>query len=82
VALLLLLSLKNSEMQQEDINRYCFLGEVTEDFHQDGQRWMKTVCTPGRIMIKIPENTELHLGDRVKITCSLKVEKSEKQSNV
>lgn len=68
-------------MHQEDINRFYFLGEVTEVFHQDGQRWMRTICSPGRIMIQIPEDRELNLGDSVKVTCSLKVEKLEKHTN-
>lgn len=68
-------------MDQEDINRFCFLGQVTEVFHQNGYRWMKTVCKPGRIMIQIPVDSELQLGDNVKVTCSLNVEKLEKQEN-
>lgn len=66
-------------MDQEDINRFCFLGQVTEVFHQNGYRWMKTLCRPGRIMIQIPEDSELQLGDNVKVTCTLKVAKLEKQ---
>lgn len=42
---------------------------------------MKTVCKPGRIMIQIPEDSELQLGDNVKVTCSLKVERLEKQAD-
>ena len=68
-------------MDQEDINRFCFLGQVTEVFHQNGYRWMKTVCKPGRIMIQIPEDSELQLGDKVQVTCSIKVEKLEKHEN-
>lgn len=70
--------MQNNRMQEEKINRYCFLGEVTEVFHQDGQRWMRTICKPGRIMIQIPDESELNLGDNVKVTCSLQVEKLEK----
>ena len=39
---------------------------------------MKTVCRPGRIMIQISEDSELQLGDNLKVTCSLKVERLEK----
>ena len=78
MALLLLVTVQNNKMEQEEINRYCFLGEVTEVFHQDGHRWMRTICKPGRIMIQIQEENELNLGDNVKVTCSLKVEKLEK----
>jgi hypothetical protein len=79
VALLLQLDRKTSRMQQENTNRFYFLGEVIEVFQQNGQRWMKTICKPGRIMIQIPEDSDLNMGDSVKVTCSLMVEKLEKQ---
>ena len=79
MALLLLIAIQNNRMQQEGINRYCFLGEVSEVFHQDGQRWMRTLCKPGSILIQILDDNELQLGDSVRVTCSLKVEKLEKQ---
>lgn len=69
-------------MEQKEINRFCFLGEVYEVFHQDGQRWMRAICKPGKILIQIPENHELNLGDSVTVTCSLLVEKLEKQTNL
>jgi len=72
---------KKHSMNQENSNRYCFLGKVTEVYQQDGQRWMRTICTPGKIMIQIPEENEFNLGDSVKVTCFLKVEKLEKQCN-
>jgi hypothetical protein len=65
-------------MQDPDINRFCFLGEVTEVFHQDGQRWIRSICKPGRILIQVPEISELSLGDKIKVTCSIQVNKLEK----
>jgi hypothetical protein len=73
--------MKRNPMVQKEINRFCFLGEVYEIFHQDGQRWMRTICKPGKILIQIPEDHELNLGDTVKVTCTLKVKKLEKQTN-
>lgn len=69
-------------MQEEDSNRFCFMGKVIEVIHQDGQRWMKTICRPGRIMVQIPEDSDLNMGDNVRVTCYLKVEKLEKQLDV
>jgi hypothetical protein len=68
-------------MLSEESNRYRFQCEVVEVIYKDGKRIIKAMCNPGTMIIETPDDGKIQLGDRMVVTGTIHIEKSEPGSN-
>ena len=61
-------------MTLKQSNRYCFHCEVAEMISRNGNRIVKALCTPGTIIIEIPDDGNLQLGEKLQVTGSIHIE--------
>lgn len=62
-------------------NRYCFHCEVAEMISRNGKRIIKAVCTPGTIIIEIPDDGKIQLGEKVQLTGTIQIESVESMNH-
>lgn len=58
-------------------NRYCFHCKVAEMISRNGKRIIKATCSPGTIIIEIPDDGKIQLGEKVQVTGTIQVESVE-----
>jgi len=62
-------------------NRYCFHCEVAEMISRNGKRIIKALCNPGTIIIEIPDDGNMQLGEKLQVTGSIHIESMESIDN-
>jgi hypothetical protein len=65
-------------MERGDSNTYRFYGEVAEVIYSEDASVIKLVCKSGSIIIQIPYDPNVKLGDRFLVTGKLKLILTEK----
>ena len=68
---------KYKSMSINRSNRYCFVGKVVEVIYKDNTRIPRVICTPGSLILELPEQENLQLETNVKITGSFRIESLE-----
>lgn len=48
---------------------------------RNGKRIIKAVCTPGTIIIEIPDDGKIQLGEKVQITGTIQIESVESMNH-
>jgi len=64
-------------MTLKQSNRYSFHCEVAEMISRNGSRIIKALCTPGTIIIEIPDDGKMQLGEHVRVTGTIQIESME-----
>ena len=62
-------------------NRLSFHCEVAEMISRDGNRIIKALCNPGTIIIEIPDNGNMQLGEKLQVTGNIHIESMETIGN-
>jgi hypothetical protein len=68
-------------MEKGESNTYRFYGEVAEVIYSEDASVIKLVCKSGSIIIQIPYDPNVKLGDRFLVTGKLNLIFTEKVSN-
>ena len=58
-------------------NRFTFQCEVVEMISRKGKRIIKALCNPGTIIIEIPDDGNLQLGEKLQVSGSIHIESME-----
>ena len=69
------------QMSLKSSNRYCFHCEVAEMISRNGNRIVKALCTPGTIIIEIPDDGNMQLGEKLLVTGTIHIESMETIKN-
>ena len=65
-------------MDKADSNIYRFHCEVVEVISTGAESTIKVICNPGSIIIEIPNERKIKMGDRIIVTGNLNILSSEK----
>ena len=68
-------------MDKPVANTYRFYCEAMELISSGSRSYVKLICRPGSIIVEIPYDKNISLGDRVIITGSLNIITTEKDCN-
>lgn len=58
-------------------NQYKFSCEVAELISRKGNRIIRVLCNPGTIIIEVPDDGKMQLGDKVQVTGRIEIDSME-----
>jgi hypothetical protein len=72
---------KSLYMTLKHSNRYNFQCEVAEMISRNGRRIIRVLCNPGTIIIEVPDDGKMQLGDKVQVSGRIEIESMEAWKN-
>lgn len=67
-------------MAKADENSYLFHCKIIEIVNTGEERNVFAVCDPGSFILKVPDDGNYQLGDKVKVTGTIKISASEMEA--
>jgi len=62
-------------------NQYNFSCEVAELISRQGKRIIRVLCNPGTIIIEVPDDGKMQLGDKVQVSGRIEIDSMEPEKN-
>jgi len=64
-------------MTLQGSNRYSFHCEVVEIISRDDKRIINAMCDPGSMIIEIPDDGQVQLGDVMNVSVTINIDRIE-----